>query len=92
MTGPTQRDRILKLLEERKELGVTNYELNEIAFRYGARLKELREDGYQIKTVHIRKSVWLFVLVSECTCGYDPATGFRFDIACPVHDQAEVAA
>jgi hypothetical protein len=42
-----QRERILSLLEERGELGVLNLELNEIAFRYGARLKELRDEGYQ---------------------------------------------
>ena len=61
----TQKDRILDLLEERGEQGVLDIELNEIAFRYGGRLHELRQDGYRIRTTHIKKSVWRFTLLPQ---------------------------
>lgn len=41
---PTQRERILALLADRR--WHTTAELNEICFRYGARLFEMRRDGY----------------------------------------------
>lgn len=53
---PTRKDRILNLLVERGELGVLNIELNEIAFRYGGRLHELRQDGYRIRTKHVKNA------------------------------------
>lgn len=59
----TQRERILNVLEDRGPAGVLNIELNNIAFRYGARLKELRDDGYRIRTSHVKKSVFRFTLL-----------------------------
>jgi hypothetical protein len=56
----TQKQRILKLLRDKKT--VTNYELNEIGFRYGARLADLRSDGYVITSQHIKDSLWHFTL------------------------------
>lgn len=58
-----QREKILQILEDRGEAGVLNIELNEIAFRYGGRLHELRQDGYRIRTTHIKNSVWRFTLL-----------------------------
>ncbi|MDN4611452.1 hypothetical protein [Arthrobacter burdickii] len=63
----TQKDRILKVLEDRGDQGVLNIELNEIAFRYGGRLYELRQDGYRIRTKHVRKGVWRFTLLPQDT-------------------------
>ena len=58
-----QREKILQLLEDRQEAGVTNIELNEIAFRYGARLAELRKEGYRIRSQHIKGAIWRFTLL-----------------------------
>lgn len=59
----TQRDKILELLERNGT--ASNYELNGIAFRYAARLQELRDDGYKIRSKHIKGSRWEFTLVKE---------------------------
>lgn len=56
----TQRDKILELLREKGT--VSNYDLNSIAFRYGARLQELRDNGYVITSRHIKGSKWTFTL------------------------------
>ena len=61
----TQRDKILNLLVESGEQGVLNIQLNNIAFRYGARLAELREDGYSIRSSHIKGAVWRFTLLPQ---------------------------
>jgi biotin operon repressor len=62
---PTQSQRILKLLQEKDS--VTNIELNNDLhiFRYGARIAELREQGYNIESKHIKGSVWEFRLVKK---------------------------
>ena len=44
----SQSTRILDLLRRRGV--VSNLELNKIAFRYGARLHDLRNDGFVIET------------------------------------------
>lgn len=48
-TTANQRAKILDLFKERGT--VTNVELNKVAFRYSARLHELRQDGYRITTM-----------------------------------------
>ncbi len=45
-----QRNRILAALKRARSNGMTNIELNEICLRYGARIYELRQQGYGIKT------------------------------------------
>lgn len=45
--SPSKKTRILNLLKSKKY--VTNVELNRIAYRYSARLAELREE-YEIET------------------------------------------
>jgi hypothetical protein len=62
---PTQKDRILNLLIERGELGVLNVELNDIAYRYSARIADIRQDGYRIRTNHIKNATWRFTLLSD---------------------------
>ena len=60
--GPDQRQKIIDLLIERRELGVRNTELNAICFRYGARIFELRKLGHDIKTVKESDGLYRFVL------------------------------
>jgi hypothetical protein len=60
-----QRGRILELLQERGTEGATNIELNEICFRYGARLWELRRAGHNIRTENLGDGLFRFVLISS---------------------------
>ena len=57
-TKETQTARILHLLKNKKV--VTNTELNRICFRYGARIFELRREGYIIKSNHVKDGQWEF--------------------------------
>lgn len=69
-TKPTQAKRLLLLLKDRGLRGATNYELNDtIGFRYGARIYELRQKGYDIERQHLGGSKWLFYLKSERELG-----------------------
>ncbi|HXM93102.1 MAG TPA: hypothetical protein VOA64_02435 [Candidatus Dormibacteraeota bacterium] len=60
-----QRDRILALLRERGSAGVSNVELNAIAFHYGGRRFELRKAGFVIDTIRKGDSIFTFVLRAE---------------------------
>lgn len=60
----TQKEKILRLLQANPD-GVTNYQLNEIAFRYGAIKFILCQEGYDIENVHIKDSLWIMVLMPE---------------------------
>lgn len=57
--------RILDLLTKRKLMGVYNYELNRICFRYSARIYDLRKEGYSIVSEQIRSGVWRYTLVDN---------------------------
>lgn len=48
----SQKERILQLL--RTGEGVTNRELNDIAFRYSARISELRDEGHAIRWEQVK--------------------------------------
>ena len=63
--SPAQRERILLLLRSRGPVGATNVELNAICFRYGARIFELREIGYNIQTRREGETEFRFILVGE---------------------------
>ena len=63
--GPAQREKILEILKERGQEGVHNTELNNVCFRYGARIYELRKLGHRIKTVNEARGLFRFVL--ECS-------------------------
>lgn len=53
-----QIKKILRLLKTKGT--VTNYELNKIAFRYSARIKNLRDEGHRIVSNHVGGSLWTF--------------------------------
>lgn len=55
----TKTKKILTLLKEKRT--VTNFELNNICYRYAARIYELRADGYRIVSVHVKDGLWKFV-------------------------------
>lgn len=59
----TQIERILKKLRSKKS--VKNYELNKICFRYSARIKDLRDKGYEIETVREGLGIFSFSLIKE---------------------------
>ena len=55
---PTQRERILARLEAGP---TTNRDLNNIAFRFGARILELRSDGYDIRCYPLKPAKGLYI-------------------------------
>lgn len=57
-----QKDKILDLLDSKGAQGATNRELNNICFRYGARIQELRKDGVEIVTRQVKKGLFKFYL------------------------------
>lgn len=59
----TSRDKVLAYLEQHGT--ATNLELNGICFRYGARLQELRAEGYLITKAHAGGGVWRYTLVGQ---------------------------
>lgn len=59
---PTQAEKILQALQDAGEEGVSNYFLNSICFRYGARLFDLKQQGYDIQRKHVKGSEWRFIL------------------------------
>jgi hypothetical protein len=59
---PSQSEKIINLLKEALDEGVTNVELAEITFKYDARISELRMKGYIIDTIYVGKSVYKYVL------------------------------
>ena len=61
----SQRDEILSFLEARGPDGATNAELNEIGFRYGARLWELRRMGWRIRTESLGDGLYKFTLLGK---------------------------
>lgn len=52
----------LKILERLRQGPALNTELNAICFRYGARIHELRADGFNIKTIPEKAGVFRFEL------------------------------
>ena len=51
------------MLHERGQAGVLNYEFPQnFILNYKARLDELREKGYPIKTIRVKDNVWKYVL------------------------------
>lgn len=62
----TQRETVLKALREGGKGGVTNGHLNRLGiFRYSARIHELRDQGYVIRTVNGKAGLATFYLESE---------------------------
>ena len=61
MTVMTQKEKILDLFQRRGK--VTNIELSHICLRYGARLEELRRDGFVINTERLKGAVYSYTYV-----------------------------
>jgi hypothetical protein len=58
----SQRTKVLSALKAAGLRGCMNTELTQICLRYGARLKELRDKGYKIRTERVSVSEYNFVL------------------------------
>ena len=58
-----QKQKILALLKRKSK--VYNSELNKVCYRYSARIKELRNEGYQIETIREGLGWFSFKLISE---------------------------
>lgn len=61
----TQSERILAKLKEAGQYGVSNRDLNNICYRFSARIHDLRRQGYNIKGTQIARGYWKFHLVNE---------------------------
>lgn len=66
---PADRPRLrglnAKVLERLREGAATNFELNKICLRYGARIHDLRQAGFQIGSERVEAGQWKFWLISE---------------------------
>lgn len=58
-----QKTRILEHLKANRE--VTNIDLNKICYRYGARINELRKDGWNIQREYWRPGIHRYWLVGD---------------------------
>lgn len=59
----SQSSQILSLLRQRGLDGVDQTELNAIAYRYSARIHELRRRGHKILTIMLRPNIAKFIYV-----------------------------
>jgi hypothetical protein len=59
---PTQRLKIIDRLREAGEDGLTTAQLNQICFRYGARLAELYKEGYVITKEALTDGLYKYIL------------------------------
>lgn len=56
-----------KVLDRLRRGPATNAELNEICFRYGARIWEMKKNGITIDKKHVGESVYIYILKGEPT-------------------------
>lgn len=61
----SHQEKILNILRENKENGVTNAQLQEIALRYNARIQELYQKGYVIQLDKSDNGLSTYKLISE---------------------------
>ncbi len=59
-TKTNQTAKVLRLLKTRRF--VTNIELNRLCFRYGARIHELRREGWNIQRQYERPGIYRYWL------------------------------
>jgi hypothetical protein len=59
METKTKKDQILNLLQSKGI--VTQHELNTIAYRYGARINDLRNEGYEIETKPKTRGEFIYI-------------------------------
>lgn len=63
---PSQATRVLRYLQARGRYGVKNHEfVDQNILRYGARITELRQNGYHIKAQYKGNGVYLYTLIDE---------------------------
>lgn len=65
---PTQAQRVLDKLQEVGEVGVWNHEFVNMKppiLRYSARIKELRDQGWQIKTKKLKAGYYKYFITLE---------------------------
>ncbi|WP_102691148.1 hypothetical protein [Rummeliibacillus pycnus] len=60
----SKKEQILNLLRYNKN-GITNVQLSKTSLRYGGYLGQLYKEGYDIKTIPLKKGVFLYVLIKE---------------------------
>jgi len=64
--SPSQRQRIIELLRQNGKAGLLTGDFLRIPIaRYSSRLRELRQQGYEISTERITESNFKYILVSE---------------------------
>lgn len=66
---PSQKEKIVNLLRDAGEDGVTNAELARIGLRYGARLTELYKEGFIIDNEPVENSESLYKYVLKAMPG-----------------------
>lgn len=73
MTKLTKKQLTLNLLRSAGDTGVDNRELNHAGiWRYSARIKELRDEGYNIRTVRLEQGHFRFILTEPSrSSGHD---------------------
>ena len=71
----TKREQILQLLMDGK--WHSNAELSKITPRYGARLKELRDEGWIIEKEYVGEGLWLYRLVPRKEVWIWPSSSLR---------------
>jgi hypothetical protein len=58
----SSKAQILAALQAAGSRGCTNDELNAVAYRYGGRIKELRDDGHDIESINEGAGLFRYVL------------------------------
>lgn len=62
-TKESQTSRILRLLKKNGK--ATNIQLRTIAWRYPARILNLKQEGHLIRSIHVKGAVWLYMYDGE---------------------------
>lgn len=64
---PNQIEKMINLLKESGEKGVTNNQLSKICLGYGTRISELYQKGYEIEVTSKGRGVYKYVLKKSPT-------------------------
>ncbi len=60
-TRETHTAKILKLLKAKAKGKVSNLELRKVAWRYPARVLDLKHEGHLIRSVHDKGPLWFYI-------------------------------
>ena len=61
----TQREKIIQMLIDAGDDGVTNIEMSFVSLRYGGHINELYRQGYKIKKMNLGGGVFRYWLISR---------------------------